>query len=92
MDLSFTTIFNYLATYFFDGSTTLAGLAILVVAWILSLVVLINLRAPPTYSVVPMIPISIFMSAYGVLNETITIFIVIVSAALVASQLKEVVS
>lgn len=92
MDLSFTTIFNYLATYFFDGSTTLAGLAILVAAWILSLVVLINIRAPPTYSVVPMIPISIFMSAYGVLNETITIFIVIISAALVASQLKEVVS
>lgn len=92
MDLSFTTIFNYLATYIFDGSTTLAGLAILVAAWILSLVVLINIRAPPTYSVVPMIPISIFMSAYGVLNETITIFIVIISAALVASQLKEVVS
>lgn len=91
MDLSFTTIFNYLATYFFDGSTTLAGLAILVVAWILSLVVLINIRAPPTYSVVPMIPLSIFMSAYGVLDETVTIFIVIVSAAMVASQLKSVV-
>ena len=91
MDLSFTTIFNYLATYFFDGSTTLAGLAILVAAWILSLVVLINIRAPPTYSVVPMILLSIFMSAYGVLDETVTIFIVIVSAAMVASQLKSVV-
>jgi len=91
MDLSFTTIFNYLATYFFDGSTTLAGLAILVAAWILSLVVLINIRAPPTYSVVPMIPLSIFMSAYGVVDETVTIFIVIVSAAMVASQLKSVV-
>lgn len=91
MDLSFTTIFNYLATYFFDGSTTLAGLAILVAAWILSLVVLINIRAPPTYSVVPMIPLSIFMSAYGVLDETVTIFIVIISAAMVASQLKSVV-
>ena len=91
MDLSFTTIFNYLATYFFDGSTTLAGLAILGAAWILSLVVLINIRAPPTYSVVPMIPLSIFMSAYGVLDETVTIFIVIVSAAMVASQLKSVV-
>lgn len=91
MDLSFTTIFNYLATYFFDGSTTLASLAILVAAWILSLVVLINIRAPPTYSVVPMIPLSIFMSAYGVLDETVTIFIVIVSAAMVASQLKSVV-
>ena len=92
MDLSFTTIINYIATYFFDGSTTLAGLAILVVAWVTSAVVLFNMRAPPTYSVVPMIPISIFFSAYGILNEVITIFIIIVSAALVASQLKTVVN
>lgn len=92
MDLSFTTIINYIATYFFDGSTTLAGLAILVVAWIISAVVLFNMRAPPTYSVVPMIPISIFFSAYGILNEVIVIFIIIVSAALVASQLKTVVN
>lgn len=92
MDLSFTTIINYIAIYYFDGSTTLAGLAILVVAWIISAVVLFNMRAPPTYSVVPMIPISIFFSAYGILNEVITIFIIIVSAALVASQLKTVVN
>ena len=92
MDLSFTTIINYIATYFFDGSTTLAGLAILVVAWIISAVVLFNMRAPPTYSVVPMIPIAMFFSASGILNEIITIFIIIVSAALVASQLKTVVN
>ena len=92
MDLSFTTIINYIATYFFDGSTTLAGLAILVVAWIISAITLFNMRAPPTYSVVPMIPIAIFFSAYGILNEVITIFIIIVSSALVASQLKQVVN
>lgn len=92
MDLSFMSIMDFIATYFFDGSTTLAGLAILVIAWIISAVVLMNLQAPPTYSVVPMIPISIFMSAYGILNETIMIFVIIVSAALVASELKKVVS
>lgn len=83
---------EYVANYFFDGSMTLAGLAILVIAWIVSAVVLMNMRAPPTYSVVPMIPIAIFMSAYGILNETIMIFVIIISAALVASQLKEVVN
>ena len=92
MDLSFMSIMDFIATYFFDGSTTLAGLAILVIAWIISAVVLMNLKAPPTYSGVPMIPISIFMSAYGILNETIMIFVIIVSAALVASELKKVVS
>ena len=56
MDLSFMSIMDFIATYFFDGSTTLAGLAILVVAWIISAVVLMNMKSPPTYSVVPMIP------------------------------------
>ena len=92
MDLSFMSIMDFIATYFFDGSTTLAGLAILVIAWIISAVVLMNMKAPPTYSVVPMIPISICRSASGILNETITIFVIIVSAALVASELKKVVS
>lgn len=91
MDLSFTSIVNFVATYFFDGSTSLAGLAILVVAWAICLVLLMNLKASPAYSVVPMIPLAIFFSAYGILNETIMIFIIIVCAALVASQLKKVV-
>ena len=92
MDLSFMSIMDFIATYFFDGSTTLAGLAILVIAWIISAVVLMNLKAPPTYSVVPMIPISIFMSDYGIFTETFMVLVLIVSGAPVASVLKKVVS
>ena len=92
MDLNFISIINFIATYFFDGSMTLAGLALLIITWIISAVVLMNMKAPPAYSVVPMIPIAIFFSAYGILNETIMILVIIISAVLVGSELKKVVS
>lgn len=79
-----------IATNFFGGSTTLAGLALLFVAWAICAIIVLNLKAPPTYTVVPMIPLAIFFSAYGILNETLTIFIVIVCAALVAAEIKKV--
>lgn len=88
MMLTFTNIIDMIAENFFAGSTTLAGLAVMLVAWAICAVICINMRAPPTYSVVPMIPISIFFAAFGILNETITLLIVIVSAALVATEMR----
>ena len=89
--LSFDNIIDLIASNFFGGSTTLAALAMMVAAWAIATVICINIRAPPTYSVVPMIPIAIFFAAYGLLNTTIMVLIVIVSAALVASEFKKVV-
>jgi hypothetical protein len=88
MMLTFTNIIDMIAENFFAGSTTLAGLAVMLAAWAICAVICINMKAPPTYSVVPMIPISIFFAAYGILNETITLLIVIVSAALVATEMR----
>lgn len=91
MDLSFSTIIDFISQYFFGGSTTLAGLALLVMAWAVSAVICLNMRASPAYSVVPMIPIAIFFAAYGILNETIMIMLVLVSSLIVASEFKKVV-
>lgn len=91
MDLSFSSIIDFVSSYFFDGSTTLAGLAILVAVWFLAAVVCLNFKAPPVYSIVPMIPIAIFLSAYGIVNETVMIFIVLVAAVMAASEFKKVV-
>lgn len=91
MILSFDNIIGLIATNLFGGSTTLAGLALLLVCWGICAVICINMRASPAYSVVPLIPLSIFFSAYGVLNETIMIIIILVSAVLVASEFKRVV-
>ena len=91
MMLSFDNIVDLIATNFFGGSTTLAGLAMMVAAWALCVVICMNARAPPSYSVIPMIPIAIFFAAYGLLNTTIMVIIVLVSSALVAAEFKRVV-
>lgn len=90
MILSFQQIVDLIANNLFGGSTTLAALAMMLGAWAICAVIIMNIKAPPAYSVVPMIPISIFFSAYGILNETVTILIVIVSSALVAFEFKKV--
>lgn len=91
MDFSFSSMLNWFANSFFGGSTTLAGLAALVMAWAVAAVICLNFKAPPVYSIVPMIPMAIFMSAYGVVNETVMIFIVLVCAIMAASEFKKVV-
>lgn len=91
MDLSFSSIIDFTSTYFFGGSTTLAGLALLIVAWAVCAVICMNSKASPAYSVVPMIPIAIFFGAYGILNETILVLIVLVASVLVAAEFKKVV-
>lgn len=90
MDLTFDSVIQFVST-FFGGSTTLAGLAIIVAAWMICAVVCFQMKASPAYSIAPMLPICIFMAAYGVINETVAIFICIVVAAMVASELKRVV-
>jgi len=90
MQLDFNTIVNYVASYFFGGSTTLAGLAMLVGAWAVCVVICMNMKASPAFSVVPMIPIALFFSAYGILNETIMVLIILISSVLVAAEFKKV--
>lgn len=92
MDLSFTSIVDFVSSYFFGGSSSLAGLAILVAAWAIAAVICMNMKAPPVYSIVPMIPLAIFFSAYGIINETVSIFIVIICAVMVATEFKRVVN
>ena len=92
MDLNFTNILDFAASYFFGGSTTLAGLAILVAMWAVAAVICMNMKAPPVYSIVPMIPLAIFFSAYGIVNETVMIFIVLICAVMTAAEMKKVVN
>ena len=91
MELTFTNIIDLIATNVFDGSTTLAGLAILLGIWAICAVLCLSMKAPPVYTIVPLIPITIFFSAYGLLNTTVTIIIILVSSAIVAAEFKKVV-
>lgn len=91
MELTFQTVLDWLAQTFFSGSATLAGLAVLIGAWAVAAVICLNFKASPAYSVVPMIPICIFMTGYGVLNETVGVMIILVASVLVAAEFKKVV-
>lgn len=90
MEITFNNVIDLLANSLFGGSSTLAALAMLVVAWAICAIICLNMKASPAYSVVPMIPLSIFFTAYGLLNETIMIILVLVSSVLVAAEFKKV--
>lgn len=92
MEITFSNIIDLIANSMFGGSTTLAGLAIMLAIWAVCAVICLAMRAPPVYTVVPLIPISIFFTAYGLLNNTIMIIIVLVSSVLVAAEFKKVVN
>lgn len=90
MDFTFQNIIDLLANNMFGGSSTLAGLALMLAIWAVCSIICLAMRAPPVYTIVPLIPISIFFTAYGILNQTITIIIVLVSAVLVGAEFKKV--
>lgn len=91
MELTFNNIIELVANNIFNGSTTLAGLAIMLAIWALCAVLCLSMRAPPVYTIVPLIPITIFFGAYGLLNTTVMIIIILVSSAIVAAEFKRVV-
>ena len=91
MEITFDNIIDLVANNVFAGSTTLAGLAIMLAIWAICAVLCLAMKAPPVYTVVPLIPISIFFTAYGLLNETIMIIIGLVSSVIVAAEFKKVV-
>ena len=91
MEITFDNIIDLVANNVFAGSTTLAGLAIMLAIWAICAVLCLAMKAPPVYTVVPLIPISIFFTAYGLLNETIMVIIVLVSSVIVAAEFKKVV-
>ena len=91
MEFTFQNMIDLIANNIFAGSTTLAGLSIMLAIWAVCAVICLAMRAPPVYTVVPLIPIAIFFTAYGLLNETIMVIIVLVSSVIVAAEFKKVV-
>lgn len=91
MEITFSNIIDLFANSMFGGSTTLAGLAIMLAIWAVCAIICLAMRAPPIYTVVPLIPISIFFTAYGLINYTITVVIILVCSVLVAAEFKKVV-
>lgn len=90
MDLTFDNVIDLIATNVFGGSTTLAGLALLIALWAVCVVLCAAMKASPAYSVVPLIPLTIFFRAYGILDMSIMVIIVLLSSVLIAAEFKKV--
>ena len=91
MEFTFQNLIDLIANNIFAGSSTLAALALMLAMWAVCAIIILAMKAPPVYSVVLLIPISIFFTAYGALDETVMIIICLVSSALVAAEFKKVV-
>lgn len=91
MNMTFENIFSLIRDNVFNGSDALASLTMIIAAWAICAVICINAKAPAAYSVVPLIPISMFFVAYGTLPSSIMIILTIVTAAIVAAEFKKVV-
>ena len=89
MDLTFDGMMQLVANNVFGGSMTLAGLAVLLALWAICAVICLNMKASPVYTVVPLIPLSIFFFAYGMLNQTVMVIIVLLASVIVASEFKK---
>jgi len=89
--MQFTDLIRSIADTFFGGSMTTAGLAVMVVTFVVFLVILYSAvpKASPALAAVPMIPLSIIFSAMGFVNSDVAALIVIVCAVLVASGARD---
>ena len=91
MEFTFDNLINLISVNIFAGSTTLAGLTLMLVIWAVCAIICLAMKAPAVYTIVPLIPISIFFMAYGVLNETVSVIIIIVVSVVIAAEFKKVV-
>lgn len=81
---SFATIVGVIGQGFFDGSSSLAGLAIMAALFFVMVAFLANVRAPVTYALVPMMLLAIMFAALGIVDTTVSFLIIIICAVLVA--------
>jgi hypothetical protein len=82
------TIIGVIGTTFFNGSTTLAGLAVMVVIWVMIVAVLANLKAPISYSLVPMIPVAIIFAGMNIISVDVSMIIILVCGVMTAVNIR----
>ena len=88
MEPSLDSFIAVLSQTVFGGSGTLCGIAMLLGAWLIFLVILANIKAPILYSIVPLIPLCIFFNSLGILNTDVMMITVLLCSVVVATELK----
>lgn len=89
---TFANLINIASDVFFDGSTTVTGLAAMVLIWLVFVAVLANFKAPISYSLVPLIPIALIFSGFGILSVDVAMIIILVVSVFAAVMFRGVIS
>lgn len=84
VDFTVSGVIDVLSQSFFEGNTTLAGLAIMLVLFFIMIVILANVNAPVQYSLVPIMLLAVFFSYIGVMDTTVSFVIIILSVIMIA--------
>lgn len=92
VDFSFLNIVDIIAQTLFSGNTTIAGLVIMLVCAFILMAILANIKAPMEYSMAPMLILAIIFGAMGIMDTTVSFVIIIISAIVVASGARRLIS
>lgn len=92
VDFSIQNVISVIAQVLCGGDMTVAGLLIMIAVFFASLTVLAMVRAPVTYSLVPLIPIAILFAAMNILDVTVSFVIIIITALIVGNEVRKTVN
>lgn len=92
VDFSFINIVNVISQELFGGNTTVGGLVIMLAVAFLMMAVLANIKAPVQYSLVPVIILAIIFAALNIMDMTVSFVIIIISAVIVATGVRNMIS
>lgn len=73
------------------GSTQLAGLLVMVAVFFVMLVIFASVKAPISYALAPMMIVDLIFGALGIIDATISMFIIIICAVLMAKSARDLV-
>ena len=90
VDFNFASIITIIANTIFNGSTTLAGLSAMVVIWFVIVAILANMKAPISYSLVPMIPVAIIFAGFGIISTDVSMLIILVCSVMTAVTFRDI--
>ena len=90
VDFTFSEIITVVADSLFNGSTTIAGLSAMVVLWLVIVAVLANIKAPISYSLVPMIPIAIIFAGFNIISTDISMIIILICSVMTAITFRDI--
>lgn len=85
------TILDVLTQTFFGGDSSIAGIGLLIGVFLLLVVIFSRIGAPIPYTLIPMIPVTLFFTYLGIVDATVSMLIIVITVVIVAMFARNVV-